>query len=118
MNKKIKFILFTKSARSSGSPLRNLNRRLDQITLDVSDLERFARNFSNAINQGFAEAANGQRIPLDDISGIDVLGDMMEASILTPNRTLYGDLHNFGHVMISVNCLLDLLHYCSISLFK
>lgn len=99
------------TARSSGVTLRNLNRRSDQITLDISDMERMARNFTTAINQGYAEAANGQRIPLDDISGIDVLGDMMEASILTPNRTLYGDLHNFGHIIISVNCL------CSLSMW-
>lgn len=38
---------------------------------------------------------------LDDRTGIDTLGNMMESSILSPNRQLYGDLHNMGHVFIS-----------------
>lgn len=92
-------------ARISGATVKNINRRLDQITLNIEDLERFERNFRTAINQGFAEGANGQRIPLDDNNGIDVLGDMMEASILTPNRNLYGDLHNFAHIILSVSCV-------------
>lgn len=38
---------------------------------------------------------------LDERTGIDTLGNMMESSILSPNRQLYGDLHNMGHVFIS-----------------
>ena len=38
---------------------------------------------------------------LDDNTGIDVLGNMVESSILSPNRQLYGNLHNMGHVFIS-----------------
>lgn len=33
-------------------------------------------------------------------SGINTLGNMMESSILSPNRQVYGDLHNMGHVLI------------------
>lgn len=29
---------------------------------------------------------------------IDVLGNMIESSDLSPNRTFYGDLHNWGHI--------------------
>lgn len=43
----------------------------------------------------------GQQITLDERTGIDTLGNMMESSILSPNRQLYGDLHNMGHVFIS-----------------
>lgn len=75
------------------------------MTLNISDMERFEKNIIKAIDQGYAEAVNGQQIPLDNTNGVDVLGDMLEASILTPNRALYGSLHNFGHVMISVNNL-------------
>lgn len=38
---------------------------------------------------------------MDERTGIDTLGNMMESSILSPNRELYGDLHNFGHVFLS-----------------
>lgn len=82
--------------------MRDINRELDQIQFDISDLEQWRDNFFRAINQGYAEGQNGQRIPLDETNGIDVLGNMMEASILTPNSRLYGDLHNNGHTLISV----------------
>jgi hypothetical protein len=39
---------------------------------------------------------------LDEARGIDILGNMIEASILTPNTQLYGDMHNFGHVAIAL----------------
>jgi hypothetical protein len=32
----------------------------------------------------------GQRVALTEQTGIDVLGDMMEASILSPNPNYYG----------------------------
>lgn len=35
------------------------------------------------------------------MNGIDILGNIMESSILSVNRDLYGDLHNMGHVFIS-----------------
>lgn len=38
---------------------------------------------------------------LDDVTGIDILGNMMESSELSPNRQLYGNLHGFGHLMLS-----------------
>lgn len=40
-------------------------------------------------------------MPLDEEKGIDILGDLMEASILTPNRAFYGDFHNMGHTVMS-----------------
>lgn len=88
-------------ARISGAVLKDLNRELDQVRLDISDLERWRERFLEAINQGSVVNTAGARIPLDERTGIDVLGNMMEASILTPNAQLYGDLHNMGHVVIS-----------------
>lgn len=40
-------------------------------------------------------------MPLDERTGIDILGNMMEASILSVNPQLYGDYHNMGHVVLS-----------------
>ena len=64
-------------------------------------MERWRDRILEAIAQGFAVNTNGQRIPLDAERGIDILGDMIEASILSPNQTLYGDMHNNGHTLIS-----------------
>lgn len=40
-------------------------------------------------------------MPLDEVKGIDILGDLVEASDLSPNPTLYGSLHNMGHNVIA-----------------
>ncbi|KAG5668817.1 hypothetical protein PVAND_016740 [Polypedilum vanderplanki] len=88
-------------ARISDASLRDLNRQADQINLQISTLERWRERFLEAIAQGSVVNQNNQRMALDENTGIDVLGNMMEASILTPNPNFYGDLHNMGHVAIS-----------------
>jgi tyrosinase len=48
--------------------------------------------------------ASGQQIPLDEVNGINILGNMMEASAtLSPNGAFYGDLHNTCHVFIALS---------------
>jgi tyrosinase len=59
-------------------------------------LKEIILNFS-----GFVVDNNGTQIPLTEEKGIDILGNMMESSDLSPNRKLYGDLHNSGHIVIS-----------------
>ncbi|CAO1425782.1 unnamed protein product [Diamesa serratosioi] len=87
--------------RISDAKLKDLNRELDQIKLDISDLERWRDRFFEAIQQGFVIDASGGRVVLDEVHGIDILGNMMEASDISPNLQLYGDLHNMGHTFIS-----------------
>ena len=110
--------------RVANTTLKDLDRELDQIKNDVADLERWRDRFYEAIHQGFVVGVSiyfeyvytylifethafvfykesGNRIQLDDRTGIDILGNMMESSILSPNRQLYGDFHNMGHVFIS-----------------
>ncbi|CAG9811994.1 unnamed protein product [Chironomus riparius] len=88
-------------ARQTNAVLQNLNRTLDQVVLQITDLERWRERFMDAVNQMAYVDARGQRRALEEQTGIDVLGDMMEASLLTPNSNYYGDLHNMGHVIIS-----------------
>lgn len=88
-------------ARQDNAVLRDLDRELDQIKNDVSDLERWRDRFFEAVHQEFVVDESGNRIPLDEERGIDLLGNIMESSTLSPNRQLYGDLHNMAHVFIS-----------------
>lgn len=44
---------------------------------------------------------DNRTMPLDESRGIDILGNLMEASIISRNPGYYGDLHNMGHVAIS-----------------
>lgn len=39
---------------------------------------------------------------MDDVRGIDILGNMIESTVLSPNRRLYGNLHNMGHNLIAL----------------
>lgn len=98
------FLFVFSSDRITGGVLKDLNR--DDYQCNIADLEQWRENLLKAIDQGYAEDQNGQKILLDDTKGIDVLGNMMEASILSPNPKIYGSLHNKGHLLISVKIIL------------
>ncbi|XP_038212997.1 phenoloxidase subunit 1-like isoform X2 [Zerene cesonia] len=87
--------------RFAGSTIRDIDRPVDQIRVDVAQLETWRDRFLDAIDKMSVMLKNGRRVPLDEETGIDMLGNMMESSILSPNRDFYGDLHNMGHVFIS-----------------
>ncbi|GBP20809.1 Phenoloxidase subunit 1 [Eumeta japonica] len=44
---------------------------------------------------------SGRTMTLDEQTGIDILGNILESTIISPNRGYYGDLHNMGHIFIS-----------------
>lgn len=88
-------------ARPSGTVLKDINRQADQVNFDIQDLERFRDRIYEAIHTGAITNTKGERVPLTEKNGVDILGNLMEASILSVNPNLYGDLHNSGHVAIS-----------------
>ncbi|KAJ8971928.1 hypothetical protein NQ314_000471 [Rhamnusium bicolor] len=88
-------------ARVANQRLNNLRREVDQIVLDIDDLERWRDKIFEAINSGVVRSDKGKDIQLTEFEGIDILGNMIESSILSPNRAVYGDLHNMGHVFLS-----------------
>lgn len=88
-------------ARPAGSVLHDVNRPVDQLDFDIQDMERWRDRIYEAIHTGSVINTRGERVPLTERDGIDILGNIMEASILTPNPNVYGDLHNLGHVAIA-----------------
>ncbi|CAG9825512.1 unnamed protein product [Phaedon cochleariae] len=88
-------------ARVANMRLRNLRREADQITLDVDEMRRWRDRIFEAIHSGVIRNENNQNIPLTEFEGIDVLGNIIEASILSPNQAYYGDYHNMGHTIAS-----------------
>ena len=44
---------------------------------------------------------NGKQIKFTEENGIDILGNMVEASKASINSKLYGDMHNMGHFVVS-----------------
>ncbi|CAG5047394.1 unnamed protein product [Parnassius apollo] len=87
--------------RFTGSTIRDLDRPVDQIRSDVSELETWRDRFIQAIEDNAVILPNGRSMQLDEATGIDTLGNLMESSVISRNRPYYGDLHNMGHVFIS-----------------
>ncbi|KAL4711933.1 hypothetical protein ACJJTC_006102 [Scirpophaga incertulas] len=79
--------------RQANMKWQDLNRPVDGLNVTISDMERWRKNLEEAVATGQARMPNGSTVPLD----IDMLGNMVEASILSPNRDLYGSVHNNGH---------------------
>lgn len=44
---------------------------------------------------------DGKTVVLDEVTGIDILGNLIEPTKLSINPKLYGNLHGFGHEMIA-----------------
>lgn len=87
-------------ARFDNSLLQDLNR--DDDSLEIDDLLRWRDRIHQAIDQGYVvEFGTERHIPLDETNGINILGNILESSALSPNRQLYGNLHNSGHNIIS-----------------
>ncbi|XP_055603339.1 phenoloxidase 8-like [Uranotaenia lowii] len=84
-------------ARAVDSLMRDVNRVDNDTTVSINDLTRWVDRIHEAIDRKSIVDSSGRTIPLDDIKGIDILGDLVEASTLTPNRALYGSVHNLGH---------------------
>lgn len=64
-------------ARPDGAVLSSLNRVAQGINLDIATVEQWRDRIVQAIESGFATNSNGQRIPLDEANGIEMLGNMM-----------------------------------------
>ncbi|XP_050074045.1 phenoloxidase 8-like [Anopheles maculipalpis] len=88
-------------ARAANVTLQDVERVGDNTFVSVNDLERWRDRIHEAIDQGFVLDKDGNRLPLDEERGIDILGDVVEASSITPNAKLYGSLHNMGHNVIA-----------------
>lgn len=71
------------------------------MNFTIADMERYRDRILEAIQTKSVRSAQGNFITLDDKTGIDILGNMLEASILSPNQAYYGDLHNYGHIIMS-----------------
>nr|CAC04149.1 phenoloxidase II [Pimpla hypochondriaca] len=89
-------------SRPEGMVLKDLNRRDHGLKINIEDLDRWANRLYEAIYTGHVMNEAGVLIPLNETAGIDLLGDMIEASsLLSPNFGYYGSLHNMGHMAIS-----------------
>uniref|UniRef100_A0A6P7G6E7 Phenoloxidase 1-like n=1 Tax=Diabrotica virgifera virgifera TaxID=50390 RepID=A0A6P7G6E7_DIAVI len=94
---------------------QNLKRDRDDLCVDVEQMERWRHRIYNAIHRGYAtddliqekrkvrkvwqrtRIKQRNSVELTENEGIDILGNMLESSILSPDRDFYGNFHNMGH---------------------
>ncbi|CAG9825513.1 unnamed protein product [Phaedon cochleariae] len=88
-------------ARVANQRMQNLRREIDNSFVDVDDMKRWRDLIYGAINSGRVKDRNNRDVELDEFGGIDILGNMVEATDLSINRQLYGNLHNMGHNIIA-----------------
>ncbi|XP_024218309.1 phenoloxidase 1 [Halyomorpha halys] len=89
-------------SRSANTQLSNINRNQGESRVDIQDLERWRDRILEAIDRGAVVNESGDVLELSESQGIDILGNLIEASSLSINRKIYGDLHNQGHNVISL----------------
>nr|CCC55880.1 putative polyxenus lagurus prophenoloxidase [Polyxenus lagurus] len=73
----------------------------DTIDVSLQRIEQAKSRIQEAIHRGYAIDRQAKQVPLRDPKGIDTLGDMVEATVLSVHREYYGDWHNHGHRIIS-----------------
>lgn len=112
------------AARAKNSILCDLDRPEEWLTLDINEFQRWIDRVCNAIelnqvvkvNRGscfydfqfwqqvklkiFKDDADQTLITLNNDQGIDVLGNMLQASSISPNR-YYGDICNYGMSLLA-----------------
>ncbi|KAH8348467.1 hypothetical protein KR084_007657 [Drosophila pseudotakahashii] len=74
--------------RFDGTRLRDVDRP-DLARVGIDDMKRWRERIFEAIHQGYVLTENNEKMVLDEVKGIDILGNMVEASDLSVNRTLH-----------------------------
>ncbi|XP_071531071.1 hemocyanin B chain-like [Panulirus ornatus] len=83
-------------------PARPDNVRFEDVdgVARVRDMLITESRIRDAIAHGYVVGKDGINIDIMNDHGIDVLGDIIESSIYSPNVQYYGSLHNTAHVML------------------
>ncbi|GIY77429.1 hemocyanin A chain [Caerostris darwini] len=73
----------------------------DLRQVDVQDMQRWTERILEAIHLGKVIDSQGNNVPLDEEHGADILGSLIESNLESKNVQFYGNLHNWGHVMMA-----------------
>nr|XP_045623127.1 hemocyanin subunit-like [Procambarus clarkii] len=66
----------------------------------VRDLVLSESRIFDAIAHGYVIAKDGTKIDIKNSRGVEILGDLIEASEYSPNFAYYGSIHNLAHIII------------------
>ncbi|XP_065092363.1 phenoloxidase 8-like [Ochlerotatus camptorhynchus] len=91
----------TFAGRAENAVITHVNRPNDEDSVaTVLEIENWVNRFKEAVTNGYVLAEDGKHVPLDDATGIDLLGNVMENSLLSPNIPYYGNIHSMLHSII------------------
>lgn len=79
--------------RMSECKMSDLDRPYEEMICDLSALPRWRDRLIEATDNGYMILATGEKIRIDNDSGIDCFGQAIQSSITSPNHKYYG---NFG----------------------
>merc|ERR1712212_531426 len=85
------------TARFDSERLSNYLDAVDELQWNMLIIESRIRD---AIAHGYIVDKEGNTISIMNEYGIDILGDIIESSMYSPNVQYYGALHNLAHIML------------------
>ncbi|XP_057375654.1 phenoloxidase subunit 1-like isoform X2 [Daphnia carinata] len=92
------------ASRPAGLVLKDINIPDEGVELgiefQIQNLELWRTRILHAIHKGSVVKANGEVVQLDETTGTNTLGELIEASQWSADKLFYGDLHNFGHIAV------------------
>jgi tyrosinase len=88
-------------SRPDGTVPDSVIREDEEVRIDIDEMKMYLERYKEVVEKGFVETADGTQVPLDEYYGIDILGNLIESTILSPNQQFYGNLHNHMHLLIS-----------------
>ncbi|PSN36662.1 Hemocyanin A chain [Blattella germanica] len=72
----------------------------DLENIKVKDMVDYTRRIREAISHQAVITRSGEYYTLNDTTGINTLGDIIEPSVNSKHPEYYGALHNYGHIML------------------
>ncbi|XP_045606902.2 pseudohemocyanin-2-like [Procambarus clarkii] len=67
---------------------------------EVYDLMMMDQRIRDAIAHGYITDKDGSKVDIMNEQGIDILGNIIESSMYSPNADYYGSLNNLGQVLL------------------
>ncbi|XP_076048338.1 hemocyanin B chain-like [Oratosquilla oratoria] len=83
-------------------PSRPDNKAFEAVegVVRIRDVKEMESRIRDAISHGYFTSKDGTPIYIDNERGIDILGDVIESSVYSPNPGYYGALHNYAHILL------------------
>jgi hypothetical protein len=72
----------------------------DLKNIRVADMQAFEERIKEAIASGFVITQEGEKLSINNTEGINILGEIIEASVNSRNPNYYGSIHNLAHIML------------------